>query len=105
MRLHKEDEVLVLQGKDKGKKGKIEKIISRKNMVFVSGVNLYKKHVKNVPGRKGGIYEIPRPIAFSKLAIVCPKCSKLTRAGFKVVRDEKVRICRKCGGEINTKKK
>ncbi len=99
------DKIKITSGKDKGRDGVIERILVKEGKAVVPGINIYKKHVKNVPGRKGGIYEIPRPIAFSKLAIVCPKCSKLTRAGFKVVRDEKVRICRKCGGEINTKKK
>ena len=52
---------------------------------------------------KGGIYPIPRPLPFSKFALVCPKCKKVTRVGFRLVEKDKVRICRKCGKEIDTK--
>ena len=97
------DTVKITSGKDKGREGKIEKIDPKNRSVLIPGINIYKKHVKGMPGQKGGIYDIPRPLSYSKLAIVCPKCSKVTRVGFKLSGDEKVRICRKCGREIDTK--
>ncbi|OGM02795.1 50S ribosomal protein L24 [Candidatus Woesebacteria bacterium GWA1_41_8] len=98
------DAVKILTGKDKGREGKIEKIYPKKKLALVPGVNMFKKHVKSQPGQKGGIYDIPRPYDFSKLAIICPSCKKFTRVGFKIVGKEKVRFCRKCGKEIAVKK-
>ena len=100
MRLHKEDEVLVLQGKDKGKKGKIEKIISRKNKVFVSGVNLYKKHVKKSGDKAGGIFQVMKPLDASKVVLICSKCNLPTKAEFKTQENQKKRVCKKCKQEI-----
>jgi len=99
------DTVRITLGKDKGREAKIETIDSKKHLAIVPGVNIYKRHVKGgrEKGQKGGIYELPRPLAFSKIALVCPKCKKPTRVGFRVMEKEKVRICRKCGKEIDTK--
>src|SRR3990172_5149545 len=97
------DKVKITSGKDKGREGKIEKLIVREARALVPGINIYKKHVKGVPGQKGGIYEIPRPLPFSSLAIICPKCSKPTRIGFRLLSEGKVRICRKCKREIDKK--
>ena len=99
------DTVKVLSGKDKGREGKVERVLIKKNLLILPGINIYKKHVKGRSGQKGGIYEIPRPLAFAKIALICPKCSKVTRIGFKVVENEKRRICKKCKREIDTKKK
>jgi large subunit ribosomal protein L24 len=100
----KGDKVKVLQGKDRGREGKIEKVIPKKEKILIPDLNIYKKHVKGgVAGQKSGIYEVPRPLPFNKVALVCPKCKKQTRVGFKEVGGEKVRICRKCGREIDTK--
>ena len=96
------DKVKITAGKDTGREGMIEKIYPKEARVIVPGINLYKKHVKAVPGQKGGIYDIPRPLPFSKIAIICPKCGKVTRVGFKFADDEKVRVCRKCKREIDT---
>ena len=100
MRLHKEDEVLVLQGRDKGKKGKIEKIISRKNQVFVSGVNLYKKHVKKSGDKAGGVFQVMKPLDASKVVLICSKCNLPTKAEFKTQENQKKRVCKKCKQEI-----
>ena len=97
------DKVKITSGKDKGREGQIEKLILKEARALVPGVNIYKKHVKGVPGQKGGIYEIPRPLPFSSLAIICPKCSKPTRIGFRLLSEGKVRICRKCKREIDKK--
>jgi large subunit ribosomal protein L24 len=96
------DKVKILTGKDKGRDGEIERILPKKGSALVPGINIYKKHVKGVPGQKGGIYEIPRPLAFAKIALICPKCKKPTRIGFKLVDNKKTRVCRKCKREIDT---
>jgi large subunit ribosomal protein L24 len=103
LKFKKGDTVKVTTGKDKGREGKIEKIFPQKSLAVVDGVNIYKKHVKGVSGQKGGIYDIPRPLSFSKISIVCPKCKKAARIGFKVIQNEKVRICKKCKKEIDKK--
>jgi large subunit ribosomal protein L24 len=97
------DTIKVTLGKDKGREGKIEKIDVKAVKAIVPGVNMYKKHVKGVGEVKGGIYDIPRALSFGKIALVCPKCKKVTRVGFKFAGKEKVRVCRKCGKEIDTK--
>lgn len=97
------DTVKVTAGKDSGREGKIEKILVKELKVLVPGVNLYKKHVKGFGDVKGGVYDIPRPLGLGKVALICPKCKKITRVGFKFAGDEKVRVCRKCGKEIDTK--
>lgn len=97
------DTVKITAGKDKGRQGKIEKIILKKGRVLIPGINLYKKHVKGRPGQKAGIYDIPRALPFAAIALLCPKCKKATRVGFRLVTNEKVRVCKKCGKEIDTK--
>jgi large subunit ribosomal protein L24 len=97
------DKVKVLSGKDKGRTGKIEKIFPKKGTLIVPGLNVYKKHVKGFQGQKGGIYEIPRPLALGKVALVCPKCKKATRVGFRTTDNTKERVCKKCGRSIDTK--
>src|SRR5512135_17821 len=99
------DKVKITAGKDKGREGQIERIFFKEGLAVIPNMNIYKKHVKGVPGQKGGIYEVPRPLSFAKIALVCPKCKKVTRVGFKTVGAEKLRICRKCGREIDTKNK
>lgn len=94
------DEVVVNTGKDKGKRGKIEKVLMNKNMILVSGVNVYKRHKKVTARTAAGIYEITRPIQISKVTLICPKCGKPTRVGFKIEGKNKTKICKKCHGEI-----
>lgn len=90
-------------GKDKGREGKVEKTFPETGNVLVPGVNMYKKHIKGVGEIKSGIYDIPRPLGPAKVALVCPKCKKITRVGFKFAGSTKVRVCKKCGKEIDTK--
>jgi len=97
------DTVKITAGKDKGREGKIEKTFPSEGKALIPGVNLYKKHVKGFRDVKGGIYDIPRALGFGKIALVCPKCKKMTRVGFKFAGKEKTRICKKCGKEIDTK--
>lgn len=102
------DKVKITSGKDKGRDGEVERIFPEDLRALIPGINLYKKHVKAQSvgeGQKGGIYEIPRPLSFAKLALICPECKKPTRVGFKVYDTEKVRYCKKCGKEIREGKK
>lgn len=94
------DTVKITSGKDKGREGKIEKIFATEQKALVPDVNIYKKHVKGYQGQKGGIYDIPRPLSFAKIALICPKCKKVTRVGVKVLNKEKVRMCKSCQKEI-----
>lgn len=96
------DTVKITIGKDKGREGKIEKISPKKGTILIPGINMYKKHVKGTGGQvKGGIYDLPRPLAVSKIALICPKCKKITRIGLKFAGKEKVRICKKCKRQID----
>ncbi len=97
------DTVSVTAGRDKGKKGKVQKVIIGENKVVVESVNIYKRHKKATRGQKAGIYEITRPIPIANIAVVCPKCSKLTRVGFQIEGSKKYRICKKCKGHLETK--
>lgn len=95
------DEVKITTGKDKGKTGKIEKIITRENKLVVTGINVYKRHKKVSRSEPAGIYEITRPINVSKITLICPKCQKLTRVGFIFENKTKKRVCKKCEGVLS----
>lgn len=98
------DEVLVMAGKDKGKKGKVQKVLENEDKLIVSGVNLYKRHKKATRNQKSGIFEVTRPITTAKLQIVCPKCGKPTRVGFQQNGKTKERICKKCKGVVTSER-
>ena len=96
-KLKKEDTVEIIAGKDKGKRGKILKILRAKDRIIVDGANIVKKAKKKRSQRdQGGIIEISAPIHSSNLMIVCKKCGP-TRIGFKLEEKNKTRVCRKCG--------
>jgi len=96
-KIRKDDTVQVLAGKDKGKRGKVVRIIAKKDAVIVSGVNIVKKAMKKRSQQdQGGIAEIEAPLNISNVAIVCKKCGP-TKIGYKLDGDKKVRVCRKCG--------
>lgn len=97
------DEVLVTAGRDKGKKGKIEKVFVSENKVRVSNVNVFKRHRKVSRSQAAGAYDITRPITTASVAVICPKCAKPTRAGFKIDGKTKTRICKKCGASLSAK--
>jgi large subunit ribosomal protein L24 len=103
LKFKKGDTVKITAGKDSGREGKIEKVLITESKVVIPGVNLYKKHVKSFGDVKGGVYDIPRPLGYGKIALICPKCKKITRIGFGKAGEDKVRICRKCGKEIDAK--
>ena len=96
-KLKKEDTVEVIAGKDKGKRGRILKILRDKDRILVEGVNIVKKAKKRRKQQeRGGILEIEAALHSSNLMIVCKKCGP-TRIGFKIDGDAKVRVCKKCG--------
>lgn len=90
----------ILLGKDRGKEGKVEYVRGKDKKVFVSGANLYKRHVKKHGDIQGGIIDLPKPLDISNVMLVCPGCNKVTRIGFKMEGNEKVRICKKCNKEV-----
>lgn len=101
MKLHKGDQIKVTMGKDKGKAGKVEKVFPRLDRVLILGINEFKRHIKSkARGQKSEIVTITKPLPVSNVALICPKCNKLTRVGFKNEKGKKLRICRKCKKEI-----
>lgn len=98
MKIHKGDTVLIISGKDRGRKGKVIEALPKKGRIVVEGINLRKKHVRpKKSGEKGQIVTVPAPFNVSDLKLVCPKCGKATRVGYKVEDKKKYRICKKCG--------
>lgn len=95
IKIKKGDKVKVMAGKDKGREGVVEKVFPKRRKIVVSGINLYKKHLRAQRGKQGGIVDVLRPLSLSNVAFLCPKCGKTTRLGFKSG-PEKTRICRKC---------
>lgn len=104
-RIKKGDTVEVITGKDKGTRGEVLRVIPKKDRVVVERVNIVKKHQRPVQaGRQQvqpGIIEFEAPIALSNVMLVCPQCEARTRVGYRVNEDNrKVRVCRKCGQDI-----
>lgn len=106
MKIKKGDKVKILLGKDRGKEGTVEYVLGKDNRVFVGGANLYKRHVRKMQNMEGGIIDIPKSMDISNVGLICANCKKVTRVGFKLVGNEKTRICKKCTKEItnNVKK-
>ena len=101
MNVKKNDTVVVLSGKDKGKKGKVLEAMPATGKVIVEGINIATCHVKpKKQGEEGGIIRREIPMFASKVMRVCPKCGKATREAFKVENGAKVRVCKKCGETI-----
>jgi large subunit ribosomal protein L24 len=101
MKLKKGDTVLVISGKDRGKKGKILKAFPKERRILVEGVNLKRKHQKpRKTGEKGQIIEKPAPISVSNAKLICSKCNKPVRIGYKITGKKKYRICKKCNKQI-----
>lgn len=101
MKLKKGDTIIVTTGKDKGHKGKIEKILPQEGSVVVAGINVFKRHMKRRDEKHpGGIIDIVKPIDVAKVALVCPSCGKPAKIGYVVTKSDKVRVCRKCGKKL-----
>jgi large subunit ribosomal protein L24 len=103
LKIKSDDEVIILAGKDKGKRGKVRRVLDNSKLI-VSGVNMVKKHTKPNPqaGVAGGIVENEAPIQISNVAIFNPGTSKADRVGFKVDGDSKVRIFKSSGEVIDS---
>jgi len=106
IRIRKGDEVEVLAGKDRGKRGTVQEVHPTERRVTVAGVNIVKRHTKPNPQRnvKGGIIEQPASLDVSKVMLVCPHCGKPTRIGHRIQDGDKERFCRSCGEAIVVQK-
>lgn len=101
MKLIKGDLVKIVVGKDKGKTGKIEKVLTKEAKVLVEGVNQFKRHVKaRQQGQSSEIVTITKPLSVANVALICPKCKEQTRVGYLISKETKQRICKKCNAEI-----
>ena len=101
MKIKKGDQVKMLKGKDRGKTGKVLYVFPGENRLTVENLNLIKKHLRpRKEGEKGQRIEIPRKVNLSNVALICPKCSKDTKVGYKKSTEKKMRICKKCQAEI-----
>ncbi|GKT08330.1 50S ribosomal protein L24 [Desulforhabdus sp. TSK] len=96
--IKKNDTVMVIAGKDKGKSGKVLRLVPKKNRAIVEKLNMVKRHMRpGAQSRQGGILEKEAPIEISNLMLVCSKCTDPTRVGYKILDDNrKVRYCKKC---------
>ncbi len=103
LNIKKGDSVIVLTGKDSGKKGKVLSVNVAKETVIVEGVNVATKHKKPKNQKDiGGLVKMETPIHVSNVMVICPKCNKPTKTGSAVVDGVKVRVCKKCGATIKT---
>lgn len=101
MKIKKGDNVQVLSGNDKGKTGEVLEVNPKADKVVVKGVNVRKKHVKaRRQGEESGIIAVECAIPSSKVNVVCSKCGKATKVGYSMEKDQKVRVCKKCGAKL-----
>ena len=102
MKIRKGDRVQVLQGKDRGKQGEVTFAFPATGKVIVDGLNVAKRHQKPTQAmQQGGIIDKEMPLPVSRVAVICPSCGKPTRVGYRFDADgTKVRICRKCEGDL-----
>jgi large subunit ribosomal protein L24 len=102
MKIKKNDTVLIQVGKDHGKTGKVTRAIPKNNKIVIAGLNTAKKHVK--PSRRspqGGIIDLSLPLNVSNVTVICPRCNKATKVGYKIVKNTKTRICKKCNESLD----
>ncbi|MBI2068943.1 MAG: 50S ribosomal protein L24 [Candidatus Yanofskybacteria bacterium] len=101
MKIRKGDNVIMLNGKDKGKTGKVIKVLSENNRVVIEGLNMLKRAVRaRKQGQKGQIISKERSVNAASVALVCKSCGKPTRVGYRVGGKNKVRICKKCKNQV-----
>jgi large subunit ribosomal protein L24 len=103
MSVRKGDEVLVIAGKDRGKRGTVDRVFPEKNRLIVDGVNMVKRHLRRQPGAlQAGIIDKPAPLSRSNVMLICPNCQEPTRESRTILPDGKhVRVCKKCGEIID----
>ncbi len=106
LRIRSGDEVEVIAGKDRGKRGNVQEVMPSEQKVVVAGVNIAKRHTKPNPQRnvKGGIVEQPMAMDVSKVMLVCPHCGRPTRVAHRSDDGDKERVCKRCGETIVTEK-
>ena len=101
MKIKKGDKVKVVTGKDKGREGLVERAYLKSDRIVIQGINIYKKHIKkNEKMPQGGVVDLPRPLAATKVMLICPKCKKVTRVGYLIEKNKKYRICKKCQSKL-----
>ena len=101
MKIKKGDTVQILSGNDKGVTGEVLQVIPKDDKIIVKGANVRKKHVKaRRQGDESGIITVECAIPSSKANVVCPKCGKATKIGYSVEKNQKVRVCKKCGAKL-----
>ncbi len=102
--IRKNDNVVVVAGKDRGKRGRVLRLVPAKNRLIVEGANFVKRHTRPNPAQnvKGGVVEREAPLHASNVQLICPDCGAATRIGRRLLEDgRKVRICRKCDGVVD----
>ena len=106
LRIRSGDEVEVIAGKDRGKRGNVQEVMPSEQKVVVAGVNIAKRHTKPNPQRnvKGGIVEQPMAMDVSKVMLVCPHCGRPTRVAHRSDDGDKERVCKRCGETIVTER-
>jgi len=101
MKVKKDDKVLVVKGKSRGKVGKVLAAHPTEDRVVVEGANIQKRHVRaRSQGAKGSVVDVPGPMSVANVKLICGKCDKATRVGWHVEGGEKYRVCKKCGQAI-----
>ena len=107
LRIRKGDEVVVIAGRDRGKRGKVQEVDGASRKVIVAGVNIGIRHTKPNPSKnqKGGIIEQPMALALGKVMVICPHCGEATRVAHRIEEDTKERICKRCGESIVVEEK
>jgi large subunit ribosomal protein L24 len=99
MKLRKGDQVKIISGKDRGKTGTVLRALPDEEKIMIEGLNTFKKHARpKRQGEKGQTVVVPRPMASSKVMLVCSVCKEPTRVGFRVEGAAKIRYCKKCRG-------
>jgi large subunit ribosomal protein L24 len=99
--IRKDDEVQVVSGKDRGRRGRVVRVLPREGRIMVEGVARAKKHSRPSKKRQqGGIIDVELFVDISNVQVVCRSCGQPTRVGYRIDGDEKVRICRKCEAEL-----
>ena len=101
MKIKKGDQVKLMAGKDNGKTGKVLRVFAPEGKIIVEGLNMIKKHVRpRKEGERGQRLELPAKLNMSNAMLVCPKCGKTTRVGYKKEGEKNVRMCKKCNSVI-----
>lgn len=101
MKIKKDDKVLIISGKDRGKQGKVLRALPSKGLIVVEKVNMVKKHIKSREGVKGGVFSYEKGIDVSNVKLICPQCEKPTRVGAVIDKNgKKQRACKLCKSTI-----